>query len=815
MRSALTYSAKLTISAIFLLIVSAVNISAATFTVSNTNNTGAGSLRQAVLDSNAAAGSDTIVFDSSFNSPQTITLTSVITINPATGDSLTITGPGANLLTVSGNNATQILALSSGDTASISGMTLTQAVTGAISNGGTLTVTNSTFNANTNNGGFNEGGGAISTRSGLSLTVIGCSFTNNTNTAPGVNGTGGGAISNDAIATIINSTFTNNSAVNGAAGGAIYTRDGMMSITGSTFTGNTTTSTGQNSQGGAVAVQGNGQLTINNSVLTGNSTTKDGGAIYYQPNGGTPFLTITDSTISNNIANSDADDFGNGGGLSLQGTGSVSISGTTINGNTARQSSSFSAFAGNGGGIAASAITNLTNTTVSGNTAGFTGGGIYTIGTSTIIVTIESSTITGNTATSSGGGLIANSSNPVNIHNSIFANNTDNGTAPDIRSGTVVSQGYNLIRNTTGATISGTTTGNITGVDPRIDGVLRNNGGLTKTHALRRTSPALNAGDPASFPATDQRGFPRPGTGSKISDIGAYERQSNDLVVPAAFDFEDDGRADLSVFRANSDPAFADFQIRKSSDNLLLGYSWGLPGDKLAPADYDGDGKTDVAVWREAEGNFYILNSANGTLRQENFGLTGDILSVGDWDGDTKADLAVYRAGAQSFFYYRGSLNNPSGSVTSIAWGISGDLPQRGDFDGDSKADAAVFRPSNNVWYILQSSNTSVRYDYWGISTDKFVSADYDGDAKTDLAVFRNGVWYIKQSSNNQPRYEYFGLSTDTLVPADYDGEGKADVAVFRNGVWYIKQSMNGNVSIANFGLGGDAAVPGAYIINP
>jgi hypothetical protein len=139
---------------LFIIVVSAINANAATFTVSNTSNAGAGSLRQAVTDSNNAAGSDTIVFDPAvFSTPQTITLASVITINPATGDSLTITGPGANLLTISGNNATRIFDISSGDTASISGITFTQAVTGAISNSGNLTVTNSTFNANTNSSG--------------------------------------------------------------------------------------------------------------------------------------------------------------------------------------------------------------------------------------------------------------------------------------------------------------------------------------------------------------------------------------------------------------------------------------------------------------------------------------------------------------------------------------------------------------------------------------------------------------------------------------------------------------------------------------
>ena len=293
------------------------------------------------------------------------------------------------------------------------------------------------------------------------------------------------------------------------------------------------------------------------------------------------------------------------------------------------------------------------------------------------------------------------------------------------------------------------------------------------------------------------------------NDPSCQDSTSN-LSSRNSFDFDGDGKSDISVFRASD----RNWYLNRSSQGFAA-VQWGLASDKLAPADFDGDGKTDVAVWREGSlADFYVLNSADNTVRVEQFGQTGDALTVGDWDGDGKADPAVYRdsaVGSQSYFYYRGSNNNPNRNVTYLPWGTTGDKPQLGDFDNDGKADAAVFRPSNATWYIRQSSDSLVRYENWGLATDKFVPADYDGDGKTDLAVFRNGTWYIRNSSNNQTQYINFGIGADIPVPADYDGDGKADVAVFRNGTWYLLQSTSG-VSIQQFGLANDKPVPAAFI---
>ena len=295
--------------------------------------------------------------------------------------------------------------------------------------------------------------------------------------------------------------------------------------------------------------------------------------------------------------------------------------------------------------------------------------------------------------------------------------------------------------------------------------------------------------------------------------VTIFNRNGTTAVGPTRFDFDGDGRADISVFRPDPNDDNNFWHVFRSSDNQTKNFEWGIAADadSLAPADFDGDGKTDYAIWRETEQNFYIYNSSDNSVRVENFGLAGDKLTVGDWDGDGKDDVSVYRDGAQSYFYYRASSNNPNSNITFLPWGTTGDIPMHGDFDGDGKQDAAVFRPSNATWYIRNSSDGSARYVNFGLATDKFVPADYDGDGKTDIAIYRSGIWYILQSTNNQIRYEYFGLSTDTLVPADYDGDGKTDVAVFRNGVWYLNRSTNGFAAF-QFGLSGDTPIPNAYI---
>jgi len=299
-------------------------------------------------------------------------------------------------------------------------------------------------------------------------------------------------------------------------------------------------------------------------------------------------------------------------------------------------------------------------------------------------------------------------------------------------------------------------------------------------------------------------------------------------------DFDGDGKSDFAVTRnrtVGSDTVL-DWYIAQSSNNVLRHAQWGIGNaiDFALPADYDGDGKTDIAVWRPSatsgQSFFFILNSSNGTVRIEQFGAEFDNIRevLGDYDGDGKADLTVYRSfgtGTQSYYIYRGSLNNPNGNLTYVPWGTGGARPYLGDFDGDGKVDFCVRPVSSSLFVLRRSSDSVVEYISWGLSTDAARPGDYDGDGRTDFCVLRTDPsqyhWYILERDGGGTGATpirwgrtfpngHLTLNGDR----DYDGDGLSDIGVWRAedneaGVFFIRRSSDGSMLAYQLGTAGDS----------
>ncbi len=310
-----------------------------------------------------------------------------------------------------------------------------------------------------------------------------------------------------------------------AGGGGGIMNHGTLTVTDAVVTGNTLPpgATGNSGAG----IQNFGTLTLSRSTVTKNlAPLHAGGGGIHNDGSAEGVLVIRDSTISDNVIASI------GGGIHNQAT--ATIVNSTISGNTANGLGGGLANLHAGGNVTASLT--IINTTISGNHAGSLGGGFYNSNLTTTF--FNNVTITDNQAdgTRGGGGIHNDSSTAFLLQNTLIAGNRNaaGAPAPDCLAGAegngvaVTSQGHNLIQDTTRCTIVGDATGNLTGVDPLL-GLLADNGGPTKTHALGTGSPAIDAGRPAPLPggggfgcaATDQGGTLRP-LGAAC-DIGAHE----------------------------------------------------------------------------------------------------------------------------------------------------------------------------------------------------------------------------------------------------------------------------------------------------
>ncbi|MCP4213431.1 MAG: hypothetical protein GY765_02190 [bacterium] len=224
-------------------------------------------------------------------------------------------------------------------------------------------------------------------------------------------------------------------------------------------------------------------------------------------------------------------------------------------------------------------------------------------------------------------------------------------------------------------------------------------------------------------------------------------------------DFDGDGDTDIAIWR----PSNGRWCIKGQASQ-----AWGISTDIPVPGDYDGDGDTDIAIWRPSNGRWCIKGQPSQV-----YGVSTDIPVPGDYDGDGDTDVAIWRP-STGRWCIKGQA--------SQAWGTSMDIPVPADYDGDGSTDLAVYRPSTGRWAIKGGGPSQL----WGVVSDIPLPGDYDGDGDADIAVFRPrlGRWCIKGQAS-----QAWGVATDIPVPGDYDGDGDMDITIFRpaSGTWAIK----------------------------
>jgi lysophospholipase L1-like esterase len=275
-----------------------------------------------------------------------------------------------------------------------------------------------------------------------------------------------------------------------------------------------------------------------------------------------------------------------------------------------------------------------------------------------------------------------------------------------------------------------------------------------------------------------------------------YPQRLFDNISQMPADYDGDGTTDPAVFQAET----AQWSILQSTDGPRTIQFGAANSDIPVPGDFDGDGKTDLAVYRPNTGQWFILQTTDGP-RIVSFGAPVlDVPLQGDFDGDGKADLAVFRPTTTQWL-----IAFSGGGARVVSFGAPGsDTPVPADFDGDGTTDLAVYRTNTSQWFILQST-AGPRADALGIpGYDRPIPTDFDGDGKADLAVYRPALaqWLIHQSSSG-PRVESFGAyDVDVPLRGDFDGDGKADLAVYRpnTGQWLIIRSSAGAL-VASSGL--------------
>ena len=757
------------------LAVTAANLQAATITVTNTADSGAGTLRATLASAN---NGDTINF--ALPAPATITLTSGQLL---VSNSVNILGPGLENLALDGNGAGRVFSINPSNIVTISGLT--------ISNG----YATGSYPANL-------GGGIFNFRS--TLTVSNCAIIANSSEGEG------GAIENYAVGpfgnatlTIVTSVLRGNQALNNNNGGGIVN----------------------------VASGGNAILTIKNSVLSDNWAPGGGGGVENEAyNGSIASVSIVGSTVSRNSALG-----GSAGGVENQadsnGSALLTVSDTTFDGNLAVHGGGAIVNGIGISGIASTGITNslftlnsanasggalfnygstnssvaLVNCTLSGNSArDFSGGGVYNASGGASLLVLNS-TFSGNSAGNVGGGSLYNFLATARIGSTIFSNGEG---VFGVGSSGIISLGYNLCTDNGEGFLTNAT--DQINTNPKL-GPLQDNGGPTFTHAPLPGSPAIDKGTNFSASATDQRGWPRTfdkaaianAAGGDGTDIGAVESQSYTVV-----NTNDSGTGSLrqAIADSNAHPGTNTIDFAPSAHGTIL-----LTSGKLLITNnvfIAGPGTTNEAVNGNAANRiFHFMNTiatiAGLTITNGYVPDNGDPGGAGIYNKYSTLTVSNCVLTGNRSDYEGGAIYNDGYRTNGAHLLIIGSMVN-GNYAENGAAGVGNSFGSLHISNSSVSSNTVHNGSGGGIGNG-------GGALFIDHSSLNNNVAYYGGGIAN-----YSGLSNTeaTVISSTMIGNTAGSGAAIFNGIVGSVPTRDAIVSITNCVLANNVANGGGAIFN-
>ncbi len=279
--------------------------------------------------------------------------------------------------------------------------------------------------------------------------------------------------------------------------------------------------------------------------------------------------------------------------------------------------------------------------------------------------------------------------------------------------------------------------------------------------------------------------------------------------TPVQADYDDDGKTDVASYDRTS----GIWHIAGSGAGYM-GHQWGIPGDVPTVADFDGDGKDDVAIFRPSDGMWYARGSESAILLQRQWGAPTDTPIPGNYLDEKFDGPAVYREATGEWFFA-----SPIAGGEKVQWGGPGYKPVAGDIDRDGVDDVCVFEPSSGMWHSWLSRGIDKEHQFsfqFGAPGDipmirNTSTAGAAGTSSTtappqnlaELTVYRpsDGMWYTLEvipdgSGGFTHNLEeiQFGAPGDKPLVGDFDGDGIDDHAVYRNGEWWVLDSSTGEI---------------------